>query len=137
MKPNSKPLAQWRRARLELLVDQYGSLAAVARKAGVVENYLSQIRTGHRGLGHKVAADIEGALGLEPGWMSRPPDDAETRAVKEQAADYISDVKLQRVIAAWGSLTSSQKDDVVRRVDDAEHINQQLLDELLGRHQSG
>ena len=48
-----------------------GVIARFARKTGQDEQYLRQIKNGHREMGDEVARAIEGALNMEKGWMDR------------------------------------------------------------------
>lgn len=71
-----------RTANLRVLVKECGSIAEVARRAGVSEKYLGQVLQGvtqqrgksPRGLGDGVAEKIEHAFGKPHGWMDTAPD---------------------------------------------------------------
>lgn len=72
-----KPIADIRRANLELLVTQFGTLDALAARAETSSVYLSQIRnraldakTGRpREMGTAMATRLTAAAGKAPGWM--------------------------------------------------------------------
>ena len=77
-----------RRQRLEMLLEKYGSIAALNEKIKWprTDSRLSRIknantRTDRTGkvfqMGDNIAREIEGALGLENGWMDTPPSLAE------------------------------------------------------------
>ena len=78
-----------RRKRLEMLIDRYGSIAALNLAIGVdrTDATLSQIRTQAphsrtgkpRAMGDEKAREIEERLGLERGWMDTPPNYAENQ----------------------------------------------------------
>lgn len=64
---------------LELLVAEAGSAAALARRAGTSESYLSQIRNQlttpkgtPRGVGDNLASKLERAMDKPHGWMDEP-----------------------------------------------------------------
>jgi hypothetical protein len=61
-----------RRRKLEQLVEERGtSLEGLARQAGVLANYLSQIRGG-RPMGSRFARKLEAGMGKPKGWMDLP-----------------------------------------------------------------
>lgn len=61
-----------RRNNLRLLRDQYDSQKAFAEAVRMDPGHVSQINTGHRQMGDKVARDIETVLHLPFGWMDTP-----------------------------------------------------------------
>jgi len=125
------PVQEWRVANLEHLIQRYGTLASVARAADMSESYLNQIRNRFRGMGHRTAANLEKGLDLPEGSLSMAPA---THEIREEPNDYGTDnAKLKRVIEAWGSLTKSQQESIVRNIDDLERANQELLSDLLER----
>lgn len=60
-----------RHANLQLLIDRYGSQKRLAEAADLDPGHLSQLHTGHRKIGDKVARDIEERLHLPFGWMDQ------------------------------------------------------------------
>lgn len=58
-----------RRNNLVLLQELEGTFRAIAEKADVGENYLSQVNTRKRNMGDEVARKIEVAYGQPHGWM--------------------------------------------------------------------
>lgn len=75
--PQMKTVSDIRRANLEALIQEYGTLEAVAAKGSTSSVYLSQIRnsakdakTGRpRQMGDKMARALERGCGKPPGWM--------------------------------------------------------------------
>ncbi len=61
-----------RRENLAALVDQFDGQGALAHKVSTAPNYISQIVTGKRALGNKLARKIEKAIGLPLGAMDIP-----------------------------------------------------------------
>lgn len=64
-------------ANLNLLAEEFGSLRAVAEASGKSEGYLSLVRTDpKRGIGHKVARDLEVGCKKPKGWMDVDHDES-------------------------------------------------------------
>lgn len=61
-----------RRLNLHGLIDEYGTIEALARATGTVANYLSQIKGGSREMGDAVARKLEQRMAKEKGWMDSP-----------------------------------------------------------------
>lgn len=69
-----------RRRKLDVLIDEAGDVASLARRAGVSDKYLRQILAGFQGprdrkpreLGDRVARRLEAACGRPEGWMDEP-----------------------------------------------------------------
>lgn len=72
-----------RRNNLRQLFGQYGSQKAFAEAAGLDPGHVSQMNTGHRAVGDKIARHIETALKLTHGWM-----DAQHHAAEQERAVY-------------------------------------------------
>ena len=66
-------IAEIRRARLRELASRYASQAAFARASWQSDAYISQILTGNRNMGEKVARKIERVLQLADGFLDTPP----------------------------------------------------------------
>jgi len=106
-----------RRKRLEILIERYGSLAAlnVAIGADKTDATLSQIRTRAphsrtgkpRSMGDDKAREIEEKLGLERGWMDTPPGFAELHP----------DDRIAHAMRVMESMTPYQLDQAVRVLD--------------------
>ena len=71
MKMTSK---EFRRSHLIKAIDDHGSIEALAKVVGLSPQYLSQLKNGTRGIGHKTARKIEIALKWAEGDMDRPLD---------------------------------------------------------------
>lgn len=80
-----------RNANLRLLVDEAGSIAAVAAKAGTDDAYLSQLLNSwqDRAMGSKVARKLEVGFGRPSGWM----DVDHSGAVREHVETDYSTIK--------------------------------------------
>jgi hypothetical protein len=113
------------------LANRYGSLAALARAAGVDPSYLSQIKNRTRAMGDEFAEKLEAGLGLERGHMDRPQSDGSE--INEEPAEYHipEDPQLQRVLDAWPSLTNKQRSEFVRNITGVERSNREILKEML------
>jgi hypothetical protein len=61
-----------RRLNLHGLIDEFGTIEALARATGTVANYLSQIKGGSREMGDAVARKMEQRMSKEKGWMDSP-----------------------------------------------------------------
>lgn len=107
--------AQCRRANLELLVHQEGTLEAVATRVGTNPIYLSQIRTQAedvktgraRSMGPVLARRFEAAFKLPDGWMDQQhPHAGEPRASYRVAQDMSESTRQAPEQIAWESLLS-------------------------------
>lgn len=79
---------EFRKTNLERLIKDYGD-GIIERFAALADqnpSYLSQIRTGNRGMGNRVARRIETTLGLPDAWMDVNHEDqsAELPVAREQ-----------------------------------------------------
>lgn len=65
-----------RRRRLDMLIDEdyAGKQALFAAAVGKTPSQISQIMTGHRGLGEDLAREIERATGKPRGWLDGVDD---------------------------------------------------------------
>lgn len=70
-------IKEFRRAHLERAVEICGSAEELSRRSGISPVYISAIRAGRRGIGHKIAAKIESVMGWPAGFMDKEPDDAQ------------------------------------------------------------
>lgn len=106
-----------RRKRLEILIERYGSIAALNLALGAekTDATLSQIRTQAphsktgkpRSMGDEKARDIEVKLGLERGWMDTSPTYAELHP----------DDRIAHAMKVMESMTPHQLDQAVRVLD--------------------
>lgn len=106
-----------RRKRLEMLIERYGSIAALNLALGVdkTDATLSQIRTQAphsktgkpRAMGDEKARDIEDKLGLERGWMDTPPS----------FADLHPDNRIAHAMKIMEQMSTYQLDQAVRVLD--------------------
>ena len=74
-----RPGARIRHENLEILVGEAGSAAALARRTGTSDSYLSQVRNHTpalsgkpRGIGDRLAGKLERGMGKPPGWLDEP-----------------------------------------------------------------
>ncbi len=58
-----------RRENLRLLIEQYGTAAALADKTEIDVTYLRNIKNGERDMGVETARKLEEKTGKSPGWM--------------------------------------------------------------------
>lgn len=65
--------SDFRHAHLLEAIEQYGTIERLAKAVGLSAQYLSQLKNGTRGIGHKTARKLEAALGWPDGAMDRPP----------------------------------------------------------------
>lgn len=66
---------EFRRAHLLEAIEVCSSIAELARRSGVNDVYITQIKNGTRDMGHKTAKKIEAAMQWPPGTMDNPPND--------------------------------------------------------------
>jgi len=67
-----------RQENLARLISENGTIERLAMLADISPSYISQLKNGHRGMGHGTARNLEKALGLSPGWMDRQHDAQES-----------------------------------------------------------
>lgn len=67
-------VSESRKLRLEQLIREVGSAAAVARACGTTPSYVSRLLGGteNRKMGGRLARKIEGVFGKPKGWMDQP-----------------------------------------------------------------
>lgn len=63
---------EFRHRHLMKAIDDHGSIELLAKATGFSPQYLSQLKNGTRGIGHKTARKIEASLGWSEGHMDRP-----------------------------------------------------------------
>jgi len=64
-----RPVRRHRRAKLELLIGEAGSVSALAEQVEIPGSLLSAIRNGSREIGDVLATKIEEKTGKVFGWM--------------------------------------------------------------------
>ena len=74
------------------LIDEYGTQAKLADVIGFDASFISQLKTGHRPMGEKVARSIEASTGRPPLWMDEPADTAGLQKSTGQAAPSLKDL---------------------------------------------
>lgn len=67
-----------RRENLARLIAEHGTIERLALLADKSPSYLSQLKNGHRGMGHSTARNLEKKMGLSAGWMDQPHDASES-----------------------------------------------------------
>lgn len=82
-----QPVEETRRRRLALLVNEYGTRVALARRANLHPSALTRWlpkkagpRSAQTDISHKLARQIEAALNKPAGWMDQPIAPTEARA---------------------------------------------------------
>lgn len=71
-KAPESPRRRLRRARLELLLAEFGGAAQVARESGTPKSHFSAMVNASRGLGDDLAAKLETLYGKPIGWFDLP-----------------------------------------------------------------
>ncbi|WP_162897051.1 hypothetical protein [Chromobacterium rhizoryzae] len=64
-----------RRANLGRLINEYGTIRALADVVDTAPNYISEIKNGVRDMGHKLARKIEERTGKQSGWLDQLQED--------------------------------------------------------------
>lgn len=64
----------FRLAHLLRAIDDCGTIEALSKRVELSPQYLSQLKNGTRGIGHKTARKIEAGMKWPPGIMDRPPE---------------------------------------------------------------
>jgi hypothetical protein len=105
-----------RRERLELLIEEFGSIAALNVAMGMdrtdatfsqIRNQAAHSKTGKpRSMGDDLARRIEAALGKSEGWMDTPP-----------GYPQLDDQRIAHVLKIMESMPDWQLDQAVKIVD--------------------
>jgi len=77
------------------LIDETGSVQEAARKFGLSQPYVSQIKTRARNMGGRTARKIEAIAGYPPGYMDLPPEQSE---LLKSAIESLSEDELVSVL---------------------------------------
>lgn len=72
MEDSESPRKRRRRQRLELLLQEFGGAAQVARESGTPKSHFSALSNGARGLGDALAEKLETIYNKPPGWFDLP-----------------------------------------------------------------
>lgn len=88
----------FRHAHLLLAIEREGSAVALSEKVGMSPQYLSQLKNGTRGIGHKTARELERRMGYPEGAFDLPP--ADDAAALESALHALKPEDRLRVISA-------------------------------------
>lgn len=97
-KAPESPRRRLRRARLELLLAEFGGAAQVARESGTPKSHFSAMVNGSRGLGDGLAAKLEQLYGKTAGWFDLPLPDQSTRAAAQSnIAEHLSRGNVPRI----------------------------------------
>ena len=75
MEETESPRKKRRRLRLELLLQEFGGAAQVARESGTPKSHFSAMVSGARGLGDTLASKLEGLYAKPEGWFDLPIDE--------------------------------------------------------------
>jgi hypothetical protein len=122
-------ITEIRRANLARLVNQAGTQRKLAEQTDSDALHVSQMMTGRRNMGDKVARRIEAKLGLPHGWMDAPQ--AETPAVAEALALYRVDPSVQaRLLTLFEKLTQDQQEQFIKEITAAAKTNEIIIREV-------
>lgn len=107
MPPDSIRKAR-RRAALEVLIAEAGGVTALQDLTGTPKSHFSAITSGRRGVGDALAAKLEDAMNMPPGWMDRDLSGLTARAVRLASLwDAMPDgLEKERAYAVTVTLTS-------------------------------
>jgi hypothetical protein len=72
MEETDSPRKKRRRQRLELLLQEFGGAAQVARESGTPKSHFSALTAGARGIGDTLAAKLEAIYNKPTGWFDLP-----------------------------------------------------------------
>lgn len=125
MNESESPRKRRRRQRLELLLQEFGGAAQVARETGTPKSHFSAMASGVRGLGDMLAAKLEQIYNKPAGWFDLPldivePSDAQVPAVvasaispAPQPGQPVVHVPLLANAGSMGPGTDIQHDDIL------------------------
>lgn len=88
MEKIESPRRRRRRLRLDVLLQEAGGVAQVARETGTPKSHFSAMSAGNRGLGDALAAKLERVYGKPPGWFDLPIEQDDMPAVPADALPY-------------------------------------------------
>jgi transcriptional regulator with XRE-family HTH domain len=86
---------------LRKLIAEYGSQAKLADAVGCTPSVISQLMTGHREVGEKLARKIESGAGRPPLWLDKPQEDSasDDTKVDNLSVDDLSFIRKRREIS--------------------------------------
>lgn len=121
---NESKIQRRRRAALQQLVVEEGTVTAVAELAGSPRTHLSAILAGRRGLGDELAAKLEERTDKPAGWMDDPSRDEEPQASTGRSVES-AHTDSSRVPDAWRLTTGGRDSSMDSRKEshgsDAQH----------------
>ncbi len=103
-----------------------GSKAAFARAIKKPPSLISQWISGHRLIGDASARNIESKLKLGLGWF-----DADNRNISAPEQNPDITPRQQAVLDLFNGLTESQQEEIFRTLQEKEHLNNTLINELM------
>ena len=74
------------------LISEYGSQAKLADAVGCTPSVISQLVTGHRDIGEKLARKIESGAGRPLNWLDGPPLSAREPEASYQSGGSLKDL---------------------------------------------
>lgn len=91
--------AEYRRAHLLRLLDDCDSMQEAAKRLGVSQPYISQIKSRARNMGSPTARNIEQKMSYPPGYMDLPPEQAESlqSSIASLSESEVVDALLSRI----------------------------------------
>lgn len=142
-----------RKLRLEQLVTEAGTAAALSRLTGVSEAYISQIRSGTklpsgkaRNVGDDAAAKLERGMGKLEGWMDSQPLSVDDTTQGQSLGNVTLTTspappggnvapaltpRQQALLDLFEGLTESQQDELLRSAEAKKQKNDADFEELL------
>jgi len=95
----------FRSAHLAELIAASGGVELFAVKSGFSQSYISQLKTGHRGIGAKTARKIEAKLNLPRGCMDLPPHGSSDLELKAMLSTVPEEVLVKAVSSSLSRLS--------------------------------
>ena len=97
---------KYRVNNLRRLIAEYGSQAKLADAVGCTPSVISQLVTGHREIGEKLARKIEEGAGLQPLWLDMPQSAAAEPQSKNQSGITLKEL--------WESTSPEERAEFLR-----------------------
>jgi len=105
----------FRHAHLLIAIDQAGSAVALSEKVGLSPQYLSQLKNGTRGIGHKTARELERKLGYPEGAFDLPPSD-DTDSLESALRALQPDDRLRVIASSVDDLSEEGEKSLARKL---------------------
>lgn len=105
----------FRLAHLLLAIEEAGSIVALCERVGFSPQYLSQLKNGTRGIGHRTARELERKLGYPEGAFDLPPKDDGT-TLEAALHQLTPDARLQVIYSAIDDLSEDGAKAVARKL---------------------